>query len=74
MLYKFNNRAVLEIPKNFIITITNPLVYYLIIKMNYIALLLITKLMFISIEFEIFRETSCTYDGSAKPGKETKSI
>lgn len=53
MKYKFENRAVLEVPKKFVIVAINLLVFYLIVEMSYAKSLLITKLMFISIEFEL---------------------
>lgn len=46
--------AVLKLPKKLIIIITNLLIYYLIIKINYMSLLLISKLIFISIKFKVF--------------------
>lgn len=56
MQYKFKNRVVLKILKKLIIVATNLLVSYLIIKINYIELLLTTKEIFISIKFEIFEK------------------
>lgn len=70
--YEFKNRAVLEVPEQLIITTTNLLVYYLIIEVSYTRLLLITKLTFICIEFEVSGEISYIYDDLAKPGKEIK--
>ena len=52
---------------------TNLLICYLIVKVSYIRLMLITKLIFINIKFEIPGKISSTYDGSTKPGKKTKS-
>lgn len=72
MEYEFENKTVLEVPKKLIIVATNLLVCYLIVKVSYIKLLLITKLIFIGIEFEIFGEISCTYDGPTKPRRETR--
>ena len=72
MKYEFENKVVLEVSKKLVIAATNPLMCYLIVKVNYAKVLLITKLMFIGIEFEVSREASCTYDGPAKPGRETK--
>lgn len=62
----------LEISKKLVIAAINLLVCYLIVEVSYAGPLLITKLMFIGIEFEIPKETSCTYDNSAKPGKEAR--
>lgn len=58
MKYKFENRAVLEVPDKLVIVVTNLLICYIIVKVSYARLLLITKLMFISIEFEVFGKTS----------------
>lgn len=71
--YKFVNGVVLEMLKKLIITATNLLICNLIIKVSYARLLLITKLIFISIEFEVSGKTSCIYDGPAKLGRETRS-
>ncbi len=65
--YKFKNRVVLEVLKKLVIVVINLLIYYLIVEMGYVRVLLINKLMFISIEFEIFREANCNYDSSTKP-------
>lgn len=40
--------------------------------MRYTKWLLITKLIFIGIEYNDLKEVSCTYDGSIKLGKEIK--
>lgn len=62
----------MEVPEKLVIAMTNPLMYYLIVKGSYARLLLITELMFIGIEFEVPGKTRCTYDGSAKPERETR--
>lgn len=72
MEYKFKNEVVLEVLKKLVITAINSLVYYLIVKVSYARLLLITKLIFIGIEFESPGEASYTYDGPAKLGKKTR--
>lgn len=69
--YEFKNGVVLEIPKKLVIMTMNLLICYLIVKIDYAKLLLITKLIFIGIEFEVFGEASCTYDGLAKLQRET---
>lgn len=53
--------------------ITNLLVYYLIVKVSYARLLLIIKLIFINIEFEVSEEISCTYNSSIKFQREIRS-
>lgn len=72
MEYEFKNGAILKVPKKLVIAVTNPLVFYLIVEVSYVRLLLITKLMFMGIKFEIFGKASYTYNGSAKPGREIK--
>ncbi len=72
MEYEFKNGAVLKVPKKLVIAATNPLMCYLIVEVRYARPLLITKLMFISIEFEFSGETRCFYDGPAKLGRETR--
>lgn len=67
MWYKCENEAILKILGKLIITATNLLIYYLILVVSYKRLLLINKLMFIGIEFEIPRKTSCIYHNSTKP-------
>lgn len=62
----------MEVPEKLVIATTNPLVCYLIIKVSYARPLLITKLIFIGIEFKVSGKASCTYNSSAKPRKETK--
>ena len=47
--------------------------YYLIIEVSYIRPLLVTKLIFIGIKFEISKETSCNYDSLAKPREKIRS-
>lgn len=46
---------VLEVLKKLVIAAINPLVCYLIIKMSYAKLLLITKLIFIKIKFKVLK-------------------
>lgn len=72
MQYKIENRTVLGVPKTLVIAAINPLVYYLIVKVSYAGLLLITKLIFIGIKFEVFGVTSCIYNGLAKLEKKIK--
>lgn len=70
--YKFKNGVMLEIPKKLISAVINLLVCFLIVEVSYARSLLITKLMFIGIEFEILKEASCTYNDLSKLGKEIK--
>lgn len=71
--YKFKNRVILKVPAKHIIATTNMLVYYLIVKVSYVRLLLISKLIFIGVEFEVLRKTSWTYNGPTKLERETRS-
>lgn len=52
--------------------VTNPLLYYSIVEVDYAGPLLINKPMFIDIEIKVAREASCTYDSSAKLRRKTK--
>ena len=70
----FEIGTILKVPDKLVIVATNPLICYLIVKISYKRQLLITKLIFIGMEFEVFKEISCTYNGSAKPGKETNLV
>lgn len=64
----------LKVSENFIIaTKTNSLLCYLIIEVSNVKPLLIKKLRFIGIEFQVSREVSCIYGSLAKPKKDTKS-
>lgn len=72
MEYKFKNGAILKAPKKLVIAVTNPLVFHLIVEVSYVRLLLITKLIFMGIKFEVFGEASYTYNGSAKSEREIK--
>lgn len=72
MEYEFENKVVLEVVEKLVITVTNLLICYLIVKVSYARPLVIIKLMFISIEFEIFRKPSWTYDSSAKARREIR--
>lgn len=71
-MYKFENEAVLELSEKLVIAATNLLLCYLIIKISYRRLLLITKLIFIGIKFEVLGKESYTYDNPAKPRREIK--
>lgn len=56
-----------------LIAITNFLVFYLIMKVNYVRWFFITKLMFISFDFKIFENACCIYDGSVVSRWKTRS-
>ncbi len=55
-----------------VIVATNLLVYHLIVEVSYTRLLLVIKSIFIGIEFEISIKANGTYNGPAKPGRETR--
>lgn len=63
---------VLKVPEKLIIMTTNLLLCYLIIKIGYIDPLLIIKLIFINIKFQISGKARYTYNGLAKPKKKTQ--
>lgn len=73
MQYKFRNGAMLEVPKKLIIVATNSLVCYLIIKVSYINLILITKLIILGIKFKVLEGTSFASDGITKLKGKIKS-
>lgn len=62
MQYKFENRAVAKVPKKLIIAAINPLVCYLMIKIDYTNLFLVSKLIILDIKFEDSRETGFAND------------
>lgn len=66
--YEFEDGIVLKVPEKLVVVAIYPLVYYLIIELSNIRSLLITKLIFIGIEFEFPKKASCTYDSLAKLG------
>ncbi len=70
--YLFENKAELEVPEKLVIVETNLLMCYIIVKLSYTRLLVIIKQIFMGIKFEVFRKTSCTYDGLAKLRRETR--
>lgn len=70
--YKFENGVVLEVPAKLVMIVTYLLVYYIIDKVSYARLLLITKQMFISIEFEGFGKANYTYKDSVKSRREIR--
>lgn len=72
MQYKFENRAILDIPEKLVIAVTNPLVCYLIVEVSYVKPLLITKPIFIGIIYKVFKKTSCIYDGFFKLERQTR--
>ena len=63
----------LEVPKKLIIVATNLLICYLIIKVSYTNLILITKLIVLGIKFKVLKETSFTSDGITKLKRKIKS-
>lgn len=69
MQYKFENVKVTEMPKNLVIVATNPLICYLIIKVDYVNFFLGNKLIVLSIEFKVFGETSFANERPVKPAK-----
>lgn len=72
MQYKFENEVVLKVPKKLMIVATNLQICYLIIKISYANLLLITKLIILGIKFKIFKEISFANDCIAKLRRKKK--
>lgn len=70
--YEFKNGVILEVPKKLGIMVTNPLISYLIVKVCYTKLLLITKLIFIGIKFKVLGEVCYTYGSPTKTGREIR--
>lgn len=70
--YKFKNVMVFEILEKLIIATTNPLIWYLIVKISYIRLLLINILIFSSIQFKISKKISYIYNDSRKSRWKTR--
>lgn len=68
MQYKFENEMILKMLEKFVMVAINLLICYLIVKVSYMGPLLITKLIFIGIEFEVLRKTSYIYNGLAMSG------
>lgn len=62
MQYKFENRAVAKVPEKLIIAAINPLVCYLMIKIDYTNLFLVSKLIILDIKFEDSRKTGFAND------------
>lgn len=61
----------LEAPEKLVSTTTNPLIYHLIVKVSYAGSLLITTIIFIGIEFKLFKKANSIDDDSANLGKKT---
>lgn len=72
MQYEFENGAVMEVPEKLVITATNPLVCYLIVEVDYADPFLVSKLIVLSIKFEVPGETSFANDSPAKPERQTR--
>lgn len=66
MQYKLKNKAIARVFKKFIIIITNLLISYLIFKVDYINLFLVSKLIIFNIKFEVLKETSFANNSLAK--------
>lgn len=65
--YEFKNGVVTEVPEELVIAVTNLLVYYLIVKVDYIEPFLVSKLIVLGIKFEVSGETSFGNNNLAKP-------
>ena len=62
MQYRFENRAMTEVPEKLVIAAINLLVCYLIVKIDYNNPFLISKLIVSGIKFEVLGETGVAND------------
>lgn len=62
-----------KVSEKLVIAITNPLIYYLIIEVDYVNLFLVNKLIILGIEFEVLEETCFTNVSLVKPRRLTRS-
>lgn len=62
-----------KVPEKLVIAITNPLICYLIIEVDYINLFLVNKLIILGIEFEVLEETCFTNVSLVKLRRMTRS-
>ena len=72
MQYEFKNGAVIKVPEKLVIAVTNPLVCYLIVKVDYADLFLVSKLIVLGIKFEVPKKTGFANDSLANPGRQTR--
>lgn len=69
MQYGFENKVILKMSKKHVITVANPLIYYLIDKLGYANSQLITKLIILDIKCKVSKEISFTSNSIAKSKK-----
>lgn len=72
MQYEFKNRMMAKIPEKLVIAAKNPLICYLIVKIDYANPFLVNKLIILSIKIKVFRKTSFANDSLVKPRRQTK--
>ena len=60
------------VPEKFVIAVTNLLVHYLIVEVDYTNPFLVSKFIILGIKFEVSGKTGLANDSLAKPGKQTK--
>ena len=72
MQYEFEYRAMTEVPEKLVIVATNPLVCYLIVKVDYAKPFLVSKLIVLNIKFEVPGEANFVNDILAKPERLTR--
>lgn len=65
--YKLENEIVTKVPEKLVIATIKPLVCYLIVKVDYVNLFLISKLMVLGIKFEVSKQICFANDSPAKP-------
>lgn len=72
MQYEFKNGVMMKMSEKLVIAAINPLECYLIIKIDYINLFLVNKLIVLGIEFEVPKGIGFANDSLVKPRKQTK--
>lgn len=72
MQFEFENKVILKILEKLIIEIINLLIYYLIIEINNIKLLLITKFIILDIKYKISKNTNIIKNNIVKFEKKLK--
>lgn len=69
--YKFKNKIVTEVLEKLVIAVTNLLVCYLIVKVDYANPFLVNKLIVLGIEFHVSGKTSFANNSLVKLKRQT---
>lgn len=70
--FTFKNGSILEKSEKLVIVAINLRIYYLIVEVSYVRPMLIIKLIFIGIKFEVPGKASYFYDVLVKPVRKTR--